>query len=383
MTTQQLASFGEASARDKRSARDAAFGLQVGKVPKRAAASGARPTMAGPRSPVQEPSQLRKAWHRLRKATGQAMGAVVFACVASATAALLTGVAFVGHAGTTDLKIATHRASLHAGDQTAHMAVDPLIIAQLSAQTALHITVSQPAGASAGSFVRVRGLPPATSLSKGHAMGPGTWAVPLSHLSGLKMKVAASAAGKAKVTFTLVAAHGEQLAEAKTTLVYRAAPRASPAAIAALAKLEADPARLPLLNARGDHAPAASSIARDATPGLVPGRTGANRPGANNGCTTSPSAITRPPRRRARRKPRKPSSREPSSRTSSSFGFPLPDRPAGQAPRQARAPAAAACLGTSAERESRPPRADRGARPLGQPDIDPVVAKPALAAHAA
>ncbi len=283
MTTQQLASFGEASARDKRSARDAAFGLHVGKVPKRAAASGARPTMAGPRSPVQEPSQLRKAWHRLHKATGQAMGAVVFACVASATAALLTGIAFVGHAGTTDLKIATHRASLHAGDQAhmdqAHMAVDPLIIAQLSAQTALHITVSQPAGASAGSFVRVRGLPPATSLSKGHAMGPGTWAVPLSHLSGLKMKVAASAAGKAKVTFTLVAAHGEQLAEAKTTLVYRAAPRASPAAIAALAKLEADPARLPLLHARSDHAPAASSNARDATPGLVPGRTGSKQTG--------------------------------------------------------------------------------------------------------
>jgi hypothetical protein len=273
MTTQQFASFGEASARDERSARDAAFGLQVGKVPKRAAASGARPTMAGPRSPVKEPSQMREAWHRLRKATGQAMGAVVFACVASATAALLTGVSFVGHAGTTDLKMATHRALLHAGEE-AHMAVNPLIIAQLSARTALHITVSQPAGAPAGSFVRVRGLPPATSLSKGHAMGPGTWAVPLAHLSGLEMKVAASAAGKAKVTFTLVAAHGEQLAEAQTTLVFRAAPRASPAAIAALAKLEADPARLPLRHARGDHAPGPSSVARDATPRLVPGHTG-------------------------------------------------------------------------------------------------------------
>lgn len=201
------------------------------------------------------------------------MGAVVFACVASATAALLTGVAFVGHAGTTDLKMATHRASLHAGEE-ARVAVNPLIIAQLSARTALHITVSQPAGAPAGSFVRVRGLPPATSLSKGHAMGPGTWAVPLAHLSGLEMKVAASAAGKAKVTFTLVAAHGEQLAEAQTTLVLRAAPRTSPAAIAALAKLEADPARLPLRHARGDHAPAPSSVARDATPRLVPGQTG-------------------------------------------------------------------------------------------------------------
>jgi hypothetical protein len=201
------------------------------------------------------------------------MGAVVFACVASATAALLTGVAFVGHAGTTDLKIATHRASLHAVNQ-AHVAVNPLIVAQLSVQTPLNVTVAQPAGAPAGSFVRVRGLPPATSLSKGHAMGPGTWAVPLAHLSGLKMKVAASAAGKAKVAFTLVAAHGEQLAEAQTTVVFRPAPRASPAAIAALAKLEADPARLPLRQARDDHAPLASSIARDATPRLVPGQIG-------------------------------------------------------------------------------------------------------------
>jgi hypothetical protein len=280
MTTQQLASLGEASARDERSARDAAFGLHVGKVPKRTPASGARPATAGPRTQVKEkePSPVSEAWHRLRKATGQAMGAVVLACVATASAALLTGiafvgVAFVGHAGTTDLKIATHRASLHAGDQ-AHMAIDPLIIAQLSAPTALHITVSQPDGTPAGSFVRVRGLPPATSLSKGHAMGPGTWAVPLAHLSGLKMKVATGAAGKARVTFTLVAAHGEQLAEAQTTLVFRAAPRASPAAIAALAKLEADPARLPLRHARGDHAPLASSIARDATPRLVAGQTG-------------------------------------------------------------------------------------------------------------
>ena len=278
MTTQQLASFGEASARDERSARDAAFGLQVGKVPKRAAASGARAKAAGPRSPVRKTLLVRAAWHRLRKATSQAMGAVVLACVALATAALLAGVAFVGHAGTTDLQIATHRASPQAGDQAhmdlAHMAVDPLIIAQLSAQTALRITVSQPAGAPAGSFVRVRGLPPATSLSKGHAMGPGAWAVPLDQLSGLEMKVAAGAAGKAKVTFTLVAAHGEQLAAAQTTLVFRAAPRTNPAALAALAKLEADPARLPLRHARGDHPPPASSIARDATPRLVAGQTG-------------------------------------------------------------------------------------------------------------
>jgi phosphate transport system substrate-binding protein len=72
-------------------------------------------------------------------------------------------------------------------------------------------------------FVRIRGLPPATSLSEGHFVSRGVWALPLSSLSTVRITVPAAQAGKAELIISLVTPDKVVLAEARTTLVVGAA----------------------------------------------------------------------------------------------------------------------------------------------------------------
>ena len=86
----------------------------------------------------------------------------------------------------------------------------------------------------AQSFIRIRGLPAATSLSEGHFVRPGVWAVPVSSLPTVRITVPAAQAGRSELTISLVALDNTVIAEARTTLVVGAAslfpPPASPAA---------------------------------------------------------------------------------------------------------------------------------------------------------
>jgi phosphate transport system substrate-binding protein len=75
----------------------------------------------------------------------------------------------------------------------------------------------------AQSFIRIKGLPPATSLSEGYFIRPGVWAVPLSSLSSVKINVPAAQAGRSELTISLVALDNTVVAEATTTLVVGAA----------------------------------------------------------------------------------------------------------------------------------------------------------------
>ena len=76
------------------------------------------------------------------------------------------------------------------------------------------------------SFVRVRGLPTTVSLSEGHAIAPGTWAVPLNVLPDLTIAVPATGAGSSEVVVTLVGSDGSVLVETRFTLVISAPPTA-------------------------------------------------------------------------------------------------------------------------------------------------------------
>jgi phosphate transport system substrate-binding protein len=73
------------------------------------------------------------------------------------------------------------------------------------------------------SFLRIRGLPPATSLSEGHFVRPGVWAVPLHSLGTVRITVPAAQAGRSELTISLVSIDSRVLAEATTTLVVGAA----------------------------------------------------------------------------------------------------------------------------------------------------------------
>jgi hypothetical protein len=102
------------------------------------------------------------------------------------------------------------------------------IAAEPASQVPLPIKVGPPEALPRNSFMRVRGLPPTAALSEGHAIGPGSWAVPLSALPTLKMTLPAGLGGRSDITITVVNVDGTVLVDAKTTLVV-ASPAASSA----------------------------------------------------------------------------------------------------------------------------------------------------------
>jgi phosphate transport system substrate-binding protein len=97
------------------------------------------------------------------------------------------------------------------------------------------------------SFIRIKGLPQATSLSEGHFVRPGVWAVPLSALSSVTISVPAGQSGRSELTISLVSVDNKVLAETTTTLVVGAGslfatkqPAPAPAKEPKAAKAKAD-----------------------------------------------------------------------------------------------------------------------------------------------
>lgn len=97
--------------------------------------------------------------------------------------------------------------------------VPSTFLAEPVSQAQLPIQVGPPGALPANSFIRLRGLPPTVSLSEGHAIGPGSWAIPLFGLSTLKANVPAGVSGRSEIIISLVAVDGTLLAEARTSLV--------------------------------------------------------------------------------------------------------------------------------------------------------------------
>lgn len=85
------------------------------------------------------------------------------------------------------------------------------------------------------SFLRLRGLPPTASLSEGHSIAPGAWAIPLNGLPRLRLNLPGSLSGKSELLISLVDEDGKLLAEARVSLVIQpqAPVPASPAPAAA------------------------------------------------------------------------------------------------------------------------------------------------------
>ena len=95
----------------------------------------------------------------------------------------------------------------------------PTVVAEPASQTALPIQIGPPERLPNNSFVRLRGLLASVSLTEGHAIAPGSWAVPLVALPTLKAIVPAGVSGRTEVTIHLVSVDGAMLAETKTALV--------------------------------------------------------------------------------------------------------------------------------------------------------------------
>jgi len=139
--------------------------------------------------------------------------------------------------------------------------VAPAIVAEPASQTPLVIQLGPATGLPSNSFVRLRGLPASVSLTEGHAIAPGSWAIPLFALASLKAIVPAGVSGRSEIVIQLVSVDGTTLAESRTALVVgpatmiekspaeppkRASPLATPSPVAKSDRgLEPAPPRLP------------------------------------------------------------------------------------------------------------------------------------------
>jgi hypothetical protein len=99
----------------------------------------------------------------------------------------------------------------------------PAILVEPGAETPLPILIGPQETIPKNSFLRLRGLPAAASLTEGHAIAPGSWAVPLAALPTLKISLPIGLFGKADVTISLVSVEGIVLAETRSSLVIAAA----------------------------------------------------------------------------------------------------------------------------------------------------------------
>jgi len=97
--------------------------------------------------------------------------------------------------------------------------VPPMIVAEPASQTVLPIMVGPPGKVPPNTFVRVRGLPSSVSLSEGHAIAPGSWAIPLIALPSLKAIVPAGVTGRSDMVVQLIGIDGTMFSEARSALV--------------------------------------------------------------------------------------------------------------------------------------------------------------------
>jgi len=117
-----------------------------------------------------------------------------------------------------------------AGTVYADINVAPAILGEPASQVALSIRVGPSAALPTNAFVRLRGLPASVSLSEGHAIAPGSWAVPLFGLASLKAIVPAGLWGRTEMVVSLVGLDAGTLAESKTALVIAPPPAPPPVA---------------------------------------------------------------------------------------------------------------------------------------------------------
>jgi hypothetical protein len=138
--------------------------------------------------------------------------------------------------------------------------VAPMMQAEPASKMPLTIQVGPREAIAANSFIRIRGLPPTVSLSEGHVIAPGSWAVPLSALPDLTIILPTGLQGQSDIAISLVSVEGTVLAEASTVLVVAAAPATlsarevpSPPAVAGMLRIldPADRERALGLHAKG------------------------------------------------------------------------------------------------------------------------------------
>jgi len=133
---------------------------------------------------------------------------------------MLRGMALgLAAAGLTVLTAATEPAQA----QQVTVSVAARLTTEPGVSTPLGIRVGPAAALPRSSFLRIRGLPQTASLSNGHAIAPGSWAIPVTAVDDLSVMMAPDAPARSDIVVTLVSVEGTVLAEARSTLTVAAA----------------------------------------------------------------------------------------------------------------------------------------------------------------
>jgi hypothetical protein len=119
-----------------------------------------------------------------------------------------------------------------AGAQSSKPAINvaTVVLAEPAVETPLPIQIGSAEGMPHQTFVRIRGLPGSVSLSEGHSIAAGSWAIPLSGLPRLRMLTPMGITGKSEITISLVSIDGNILNEVKATLLIVPAAALTPSA---------------------------------------------------------------------------------------------------------------------------------------------------------
>jgi TPR repeat protein len=99
------------------------------------------------------------------------------------------------------------------------LVVAPFTLVEPGGRARLQIQLSAQQTLPKNCFVRIRGLPQTATVSQGHAIASGAWAIPIGALSDLTIGAPDGDAGWSEVAIALVVADGPVLAETKTKLV--------------------------------------------------------------------------------------------------------------------------------------------------------------------
>jgi hypothetical protein len=109
-----------------------------------------------------------------------------------------------------------------------HINIGKVVLVEPASETPLPIQVGPIDAIPRNSFVRIRGVPSSASLSEGHSIAPGSWAIPLSVLPNLRISIPVGVSGKSDITIALVQIDGTVLAESRAALVVAAAELIAP-----------------------------------------------------------------------------------------------------------------------------------------------------------
>jgi formylglycine-generating enzyme required for sulfatase activity len=101
--------------------------------------------------------------------------------------------------------------------------------AEPASRVRLPIEIRPPEAVPKNTFVRIHGLPPVAVLSEGHAIAPGSWAVPLNALPTLRVILPAGVQGQSDVAINLLNIDGSLLAETRTIFIVEVTSSAKPA----------------------------------------------------------------------------------------------------------------------------------------------------------